>query len=67
MREPSGEPVATFVRPLGCSRLHTGAQRRARPTFAASSPSSRTAPTVNRHNGRAAQTSSESVKRMETG
>eukprot|EP00966_Prymnesium_polylepis_P326106 7382035-Prymnesium_polylepis.1 len=38
MREPSGEPVATSDRALGCSRLHAGAQRHgrpARPAFAA--------------------------------
>eukprot|EP00966_Prymnesium_polylepis_P142057 3280677-Prymnesium_polylepis.1 len=35
MRKPSGEDVATSVRPLGCSRLQAGAQRHARPAFAA--------------------------------
>eukprot|EP00966_Prymnesium_polylepis_P198584 4602364-Prymnesium_polylepis.1 len=47
MRKPFGEPAETSARALGCSRLHAGAQRHACPALiAASSPSSRTAPTV---------------------
>eukprot|EP00966_Prymnesium_polylepis_P161861 3741158-Prymnesium_polylepis.1 len=37
-RKPSGEPAATSARALGYSRLHSGAQRHARPAFAAFEP-----------------------------
>eukprot|EP00966_Prymnesium_polylepis_P109765 2540037-Prymnesium_polylepis.1 len=48
MRKPFGEPAATVRSGPSArmrSRLHAGAQRHACPAFAASSPSSRTAPT----------------------